>query len=115
MQIPGSTASSGQWIAFHKEMLKQGVAKSRANQLFMDAFTQYSSCDANNNELRNYAKSQGFTVTACYGIGSDIYDSAADTLGAVDSGFASIGTFAFVGVLIVVVLGGFMVYQLFKD
>lgn len=111
--IPNSLAPSSAWIEWHKQL--KACKVPNANSLFIDAFTQYGSCSANNNELRNYATSQGFSITACYGAASDIYDASINTTSSVFSNFGNIGNMAFIGVIIVLGLAIFMMYKLFQD
>jgi hypothetical protein len=112
-RIPGVTANSAQWIAWHKAMLKFGYAKDDANALFLEAFSKSGSYDANDYNLREYVQTQGFEITG--GLGSSAYDGAIDTYSAFDNILPNISGFVLVGVIIVIAIFGFVGYQLFKN
>jgi len=110
--IPGYNAKSDAWIQWHKE-LKSNFGKKVANSLFLKAWGIRGNSSANTNELREYLKKQGITLSGS--AWDSIVDAGAD-IGDFFGDFLSISKYAGIALGVIVIGGiGMIVFNIAKD
>jgi hypothetical protein len=112
MQLPTLQSTSQYWIDWHS-YLKRELGKEGANDTFMRAWQQVGqNSNANNAELRAYAKTQGMNIEGQYFLASGL----ADVWQSTNTGAKKIGSSFSIGVILLILMMVAAVYFLFlKD
>jgi hypothetical protein len=114
--IPHFDSTDAEWIAWHKALKAYGYKKQEANEMFISAFSVRANQElggANTYRLREYAKSQGFSIDGGYvGATVDAWGGIGKGIGSMFSSFALFIVLAvFLGILVI----GFVLWNTLKN
>jgi hypothetical protein len=105
---PSVKSNCSEWIQWHKD-LKSVFGKKTANSIFIAFWKKRGSTSANTNELRTYAKDQGFSIVG--GTLSGVVDSAYDVFDSFGDIF-KVGKIATISIIIIVIGGlGMLIFN----